>query len=384
VTIAQALFDSSALPFIFKTFHDTTGILFDGGLVNNFPSERLLEDNQFGYVAGFSFDPEPVQLQFTGLKDFTGALVSTMMDNATKQSLTKLPEGDVHYIKTNTSTLDFRGALKNDLIGQNYGGYINYAKSFLADFITRKRMQHAALPTQELARRILHFHDALKAQQKVRVSKIVLTLKSNSLKVRNLANPASVDEFYQSCELVPETPAYTFGFRLAIEDKAFNPGDIHPMVMDDEETPVQVTTLPISPEFFGGEVPDNNVVMFFHGPLAPAKKYTITFSGNAEEILYDMISPTKRFDRVSYPVRNIDHVEEVDLIAYIPTDIRANLSQDTTELPPGLKWKKGEILGNDELARIWNRFPGFYPIGWRARGLKRSDAVGFCALNSGT
>jgi hypothetical protein len=89
-----------------------------------------------------------------------------MMDNATKQSLAKLPEGDVHYIKTNTSTLDFRGALKNDLIGQNYGGYINYAKSFLADFITRKRMQHAALPTQELARRILHFHDALKAQQK--------------------------------------------------------------------------------------------------------------------------------------------------------------------------------------------------------------------------
>ena len=248
VTIAQALFNSSALPFIFKTFKDQTGI-FDGGLVNNFPSDILQAgETQFGHVAGFSFEPQPVQLQFSGLKDFASALISTMMDNATKQALGKLAVGDVHYIRTRTSTLDFKVALENDLKGDNYGSYVNDVNRFLADFLVRKRMKGAAVSEAELARRIMDLHETLGETQKVLIKKIVLTLKSNSLLIRNLNNPASVDEFFMSNELVAETPIYTFGFRLTIDEEVFNPGDIQPVVMDDERNSVGVTTLPISPK----------------------------------------------------------------------------------------------------------------------------------------
>jgi predicted acylesterase/phospholipase RssA len=209
--IVQALFDSSALPFIFKTFKDETGI-FDGGIVNNFPSDVLLGgQTQFGHVAGFSFRPQPVQFTFSGLKDFAGALISTMMDNATNQALSRLPTGDVHYIETTTSTLDFRKALENDLKGANYGQYTHEVNGFIADFLARKRMEGSALSTGEIARRMMALHDTLRTSQKAHVKKVILEFKSNSLKVRNLTDPASTDEFFLSNELIAETPIYTFG-----------------------------------------------------------------------------------------------------------------------------------------------------------------------------
>jgi predicted acylesterase/phospholipase RssA len=379
--IADALLDSSALPFIFKTFRDTTGI-FDGGLVNNFPSDVLVDgETRYGHVAGFSFRPQPIQVTFSGLKDFGGALISTMMDSATQQALSRLPDGDVHYIQTTTSTLDFQLALEKDLKGENYVDYVAQANKFLADFLARKRMKISTVSSSEIARRMMTLHDTLRAVQKVNIKKVILELKSNSLKVRNLADPSSIDDFYLSNEIIPETPVYTLGLRVAIEEEVFDPGDIKPIVIS-EEGNVGVTTLPISPDFFGGRVPDSNVILFFHRPLVPGKKYKITLSGNAKEILYDMISP-KRYDSVSYLVRNEGHVDEIDLIAYIPESIPTpSLIADTGPLPQGLAWKPGQELSKDELSEFWSAYAGFYPIGWRSRNLQKGDATGFRAYNS--
>ena len=172
---------------------------------------------------GFSFEPQTVQFEFTGLKDFVGALVSTMMDNATNQSLAKLAVGDVHYIKTTTSTLDFRAALDNDLDGDNYGNYVKDVNTFLSDFLARKRMQSATVSAEELARRMMELHEALRKNQSIRIKKVRLAYKSNSLKIRDLDNPASTDEFYLTNEIVVKSPTYTYGFRLIIDDKVFNP-----------------------------------------------------------------------------------------------------------------------------------------------------------------
>jgi NTE family protein len=381
-TIVQALFDSSALPFIFKTFKDQTGI-FDGGLVNNFPAEVLLEGRTtYGPVAGFSFRREPIKFTFSGLKDFAGALVSTMMDNATYQALSKIPTGDVHYIETSTRTLDFQTALENDLKGTNYAQYVRQANAFLADFLARYRMQRSSMSSSAIAKRMMELHDTLRERHKVLVKKVVLELKSNSLKVRNLSDPSSIDEFYLSTELISVTPVYTFGFRLTIEEEVFNPGDIKPLVLDEERNSIGVSTFPISPNLFGGEVPDNNIILFFHEPLIAGRKYTITFSGKAQEVLYDMIT-LRRYDSISYFVRNTDHVEEVDLIVYIPTDLPPPaLKQGSWTLSQGMIWKSGVELSKPELADFWNAYPEFYPIGWRGRNLGRGDVIGIRAHNS--
>jgi hypothetical protein len=379
VTIAQALFDSSALPFIFKTFKDQTGI-FDGGLVNNFPSNVLLDDEaSFGHVAGFSFQPQPVQLTFSSLKDFAGALISTMMDNATNQALSKLPEGDVHYIETTTSTLDFRAALEDDLKGANYKRYVDQVGRFLDDLLARKRSAPRIIPPEELTRRVMHLHETLRAKQKLHVTKIVLELKSNSLKIKNLADPASADEFYLSNEVIVSSPVFTFGSKIMIEEEVFDVGDINPMVLDEKGNSIGVTTFPISPSVFKGQVHENNVVLFFHEPLNPGQKYRISFSGRAQEILYDLAGP-KRNDAVNYLVRNMDSVDEVDLIAYIPKAMsKPTLAQNSGPVPPGMVWKEGRELTRSEFGEAWNAYPEFYPIGWRGRDLKRNDIVGFKA-----
>ena len=128
-------------------------------------------------------------------------------------------------------------------------------------------------------------------------------------------------------------------------------------------------------------VPDNNVLLFFHEPLAAGKKYKISFSGKAQEVLYDMIS-AKQYNSVNYLMRTMDHAEEVDLIAYIPRTIRADLKQESGPLPPGMVWKEGTELTNADLADLSNAFPEFHPIGWRGKALNRGDAIGFRAYSA--
>jgi len=164
-----------------------------------------------------------------------------------------------------------------------------------------------------------------------------------------------------------------------IEEEVFDVGDINPMVLDEKGNSIGVTTFPISPSVFKGQVHENNVVLFFHEPLNPGQKYRISFSGRAQEILYDLAGP-KRNDAVNYLVRNMDSVDEVDLIAYIPKAMsKPTLAQNSGPVPPGMVWKEGRELTRSEFGEAWNAYPEFYPIGWRGRDLKRNDIVGFKA-----
>jgi len=377
--IVDALFDSSALPFIFKSYKDKTGI-FDGGLVNNFPSEVLLDDEgEHGYVAGFSFEPDAAQFQFSNLKEFAGALISTMMDNATNRSLAKLTEGHVHYIKTSTSTLDFRTALNNDLKGANYQKYVADVSVFLADFLARKRLQPETVSETECVERLIDLHKATR-EKSLRVKKLAVTYKSNSLKVKNLKNPSSVDELYVVYELVADKPVYTFGFRLRVNDELHHPGDIKPTVTDADKRKVGVTTFPIPPNVLLSKTLEDNVLLFFHEPLLAGQTYKVAVSLKTREVLYDLLSAGKRFDDICYLVKNFEQVDEVDLVVYLPNDMPApTLKEMTGTTAEGLVFRKGEELGSDALSDLWNTHAEYYPIGWRGRNLRRGDALGFRA-----
>ena len=113
----------------------------------------------------------------------------------------------------------------------------------------------------------------------------------------------------------------------------------------------------------------------------PGKTYRISLAGKAQEVLYDLCTE-KRNDSVTYIVRNAEYVEQLDLIVYIPTSMRAPaLKAMDSPLPAGTVWKKGEELGQGDLSEMWSANPDFYPIGWRGRDLSRGDAVGFRAFS---
>jgi predicted acylesterase/phospholipase RssA len=386
ISIADALFDSSALPFIFRTHSDVSSIV-DGGLTNNFPSDHLQKDNgvgRYGPIIGFSFASEAIEAnEATGVKGisaFAGALISTMIDIAATKSLARLPIGDVHYFNTATSTLDWQQGLK-DLRAPLFNGYFDDAKRFIDDVVIRYRMTPSVVSKAEMTKRILQLHKGLQTRQShIKVTRIILTYTCNGLKERN---PDRGDNLQYITEIASVSePVFTFGVRVTVGDQ-FHGTDVTIWVVDDRNMQVETTVMPISPDSLDGEVPDNNFLLFFHQPLVPGRTYRINMSLETREVMYELSRPAGQ-DVVAYLLRNMDEVEEVNVVVLLPTSIpRASLSlvQASGSLPEGMRWGNGRSLEDGEMVGICSPLFGFYPVGWRGQNVVRGVAIGFMAIH---
>jgi predicted acylesterase/phospholipase RssA len=381
-SITDALFDSSALPFVFRTHNDVSSIV-DGGLTNNFPSDHLQEDNgveRYGPIIGFSFASKVVENNEVsgakGIAAFTGALISTMIDIAATKSLARLPTGDVHYFNTETSTLDWQQGLK-DLSGPLFNRYLADAKRFIDDVVTRYRMTPSIVSKAEMTKRILQLHKGLQSPQShIKVTRITTTYTCNGLKERN---PNKGDNIQYVTEIASVSePVFTFGVRVAVDGECQGT-DVTTWVVDDRNVQVQTTVIPISPDSLDGEVPQNNFLLFFHQPLLPGRTYRINISLETREVMYELCKPAG-LDEVAYLLRNMDEVEEINIIVLLPESIpRASLSlvKARGPLPEGMRWGDGRPLEDGELLGICSPLLGFYPVGWRGQDVVRGVAIGF-------
>jgi hypothetical protein len=386
ISIADALFDSSALPFIFRTHNDVSSIV-DGGLTNNFPSDHLQVSNgveRYGPIIGFSFAAQVIDNDEVGgvksISTFANALISTMIDVSVIKSVARLPIGDVHYFKTPTSTLDFQQGLK-DLQEPLFNGYLEAAKHFIDDVVIRYRMSPSAVSKAEMTRRILQLHKGLQSKQShIKVTRVITTYTCNGLKERN---PDRSDNLQYVTEIASVSePVFTYGVRVTVGDE-FHGTDVTTWVTDDRDMPVETTVIPVSPEGLYGEVPENNFLLFFHQPLVPGRTYRINMSLEAREVMYELCNPVGR-DVVAYLLRNMDEVEEVNIIVLLPTSIpRSFLSlvQGSGPLPEGMRWGNGRSLEDAELLRVCSPLHGFYPVGWRGQNVVRGVATGFTAIH---
>jgi hypothetical protein len=384
ITIADALFDSSAIPFIFRTYKDVSSTV-DGGLTNNFPSDVLRDDvEKYGPVIGFSFASDVADNgrpdEGRGIWAFGRALISTVIDAAAAKALAKLPKGDVHYFSTATSTLDWQQGLR-DLKPPLFNGYFDEAKRFIDDVVTRYRMASPIVTKAEITERIFQLHKGLQDQQgHIKVTRVILTYTCHALRERN---PNRADDALYITEIASVSdPVFTFGVRVTVENETIG-NDLTISVFDDRDSRVETTVIPISPESLGGEVPDNNFLLFFQQPLVPGRKYRISIAAEAREVMYDLCTQAGR-DLVAYFLRNMDEVEEVNVVVLLPESTpRPSIVQGSGPLPMGLKWGTGSPLDDGELSRICPALRGFYPIGWRSRNVVRGVATGFMAVHIG-
>jgi predicted acylesterase/phospholipase RssA len=378
--IVDALFDSSALPFIFRTFKSESGI-FDGGLVNNFPSANLLDDmKKYGRVLGFTFEREPMTLKFSNVKDFASGLVATMIDGSTQSSLNLLDKHCVHHIRTSTATLDFQGAVENDMKNTiRYRQYVDDAAAFLSNATMRLKLADASLSPTGLVKRINELHGALLAAQSVSTPKVVCYLTSNSLHSRN-------KEVKDSCRIVADlkvsgSDATVFGFRLHAE-KEFS--RLNVSLIDDFGQQIRVTAIPLNAELVNvGEnvLLTNNILLFFHKPLRQGKTYKLQFVTDATEVLYDLIDPQARKDSISFTLAIVEFVDELALVAYIPRDFE--VGSQPMDPVGSATWIAGAALDEEALAAYDLPPPGFRAVGWNARDIRRGQAVGFTLYNHG-
>jgi|GEM_PF-2611582 len=134
--ILSALLDSAGIPFYFKTW--LHGPLVDGGLVQNFPWEELVdnETERFGKILGISFFSKPPQKgqalvaeaaddagNIDPLKTrggFITALLNTALDATTERARTRLGSDRVLSLVPAYDTFDFQNGLGIEALGNHF------------------------------------------------------------------------------------------------------------------------------------------------------------------------------------------------------------------------------------------------------------------------
>ena len=137
-TIEEALFCSSALPYIFETFKGQPYV--DGGLISNFPAyslkQRGFEKDQ---IIGFSFPATNSYPYQAGLISYSKSLMFTTMDLSVARARGELPPENVYEFQTSIGTLDFDKALAHLRDDIEFENYKRQARSFLEEFVSRQK-----------------------------------------------------------------------------------------------------------------------------------------------------------------------------------------------------------------------------------------------------
>lgn len=119
--IEDAVCDSCAIPFVFRTFTNND-LVVDGGICGNLPDAEVMAGSEEMPVLGFSFEEESTKPASLGLLGYGGALVATAMASAVRDSARRIKAGggEVCELPVDFDTLDFEGAIRDGLNPQAY------------------------------------------------------------------------------------------------------------------------------------------------------------------------------------------------------------------------------------------------------------------------
>ncbi|WP_299791657.1 patatin-like phospholipase family protein [uncultured Marivita sp.] len=147
IYLARAVANSCAIPLIFKSFNGTLGIQFvDGGLVENFPLEKLTDGFPANRVIGFSFEKSS-ERNINTPKKYLGSVLSAMINSNIDSSSRFIPADNIIKLPCRFETLDFDAALTDGL--QDFYDSVRMATySKLEDIISREKDQEYSKKTQ--------------------------------------------------------------------------------------------------------------------------------------------------------------------------------------------------------------------------------------------
>ncbi|GAJ91893.1 patatin-like phospholipase family protein [Rhizobium rhizogenes] len=374
--LVDALFHSSALPFIFASFKDMAGLI-DGGIINNFPANILDKPKEFGEVVGFSFPRSEIQMEHSSAASFAKSIVETMMDNAVDLALSRLDSRNIHLLDTKTTTLQFDEALRDDL-GTDFQRHVKGVDLFLDGVKKRMWLEGVGLDQVNALDRIDQYYRAVSKDDLIDVPIVKTTYRCNALKDHD---PSKLDECTVELELVPrKRPARTFSFQIGVASHSFhekaNELGIH--VTDSQGRSIDATIIPVVAEISGLGTPAAKIIILFHEELAVGNQYRLSFSAPTSEVLYDLTASQKT-DFVRFSLNVVDRVEKLYLIAYVPSEFKNVELVDWNKPAAKETWKTGQQMSRDEVQKIASPLGGFHVIGWTAENLVRGNAAGFKA-----
>jgi predicted acylesterase/phospholipase RssA len=303
----DALFSSSAIPFLFHTYRHG-GSFIDGGIIDNFPSALLMNDPDKGDVVGFSFQvKDPYQFD-NGLKSYVTSIAFTAMDYSVERSLKQLSDENVYYISTDLSTLDFEQALEQLGNDNQYKNYKACVETFLEKLIVRKRekiaaendfkakaaktesetvdrLQKAVAEAQQYVDTLGRLHRACCAADDFAVKKLIQTYRCNALKSKHRTLR---DEVRYEDHIILHKDLH--GYSVAITSGETHPegGEIEFRITDlsDNEIPHGGTSVASPRKYITADT--HNILLFLSQPLRAAMEMVTKFRMRATKMKFYM------------------------------------------------------------------------------------------------
>ena len=140
--IVEAIADSCAIPYAFRTFKDPTMIV-DGGVCSNLPVDDVLfDDDDDSLVLAFGFVPQS-QSDSKNAIQYGLSLLSTSIDSTVSENMerVKLKGGEVVYLPRSYSLFEFEKALNEGLHHEKFDQIKDQVRPKILESLDRLRKQ---------------------------------------------------------------------------------------------------------------------------------------------------------------------------------------------------------------------------------------------------
>ncbi len=136
--LSTVIANSCSIPFVFKSLIGAEDShIVDGGIVENFPLEKLTSGASPSRVIGFSFDQKK-NFANKNIISYLNSILSTAINSNVKQSAKQIPEDNVISLPYEFGVLDFKPALEDGL-DHLFDKVVGIVKNRLEQIIARER-----------------------------------------------------------------------------------------------------------------------------------------------------------------------------------------------------------------------------------------------------
>ena len=377
INIVKALMDSCAIPFYFRTWKETLlhqdklvpNTIVDGGIVQNFPCEELLEyEATDGEVFGISFGPYAVSAP-SSLMEYNSALLNTAMESATERARRALGSSRVLRIVHRFGTFDFQEALQDIGLVDHFDGTRDFVESWFSERVANPRNFIAEdawqLQDPTTMKSLVKMYDSQHAPSLLLYEKIVYEVTAHGLRdsrqpddtITTLEFRTLNDPIYCHRVGLTETKALT-----DLKSSTFllsGPGDV--------DIPTGVIPL-----VDAGTIETKEVLIFFDRVLPPnSGPYTLRMIESVQSL--SAVLASEQQDHIATAGARTDQpIGQYDVVVRLPKRFK-----DKTLLTP---YKSNPLPGKEmSKAKLapFNNVPDFFPVGWTGKTVPPTEAFGF-------
>ena len=387
--IIQALVDSCALPYAFRTHHST---IVDGGVVNNFPIDEFLNDGIDGELLGFSFKPRP---QFGNDNAFAYgvSLLTTSIDSTVKENAERLKSigGEICLLPKNFGLIEFEKALKDGLKTGPFRSLIAEIEGDLIEAV--ERLNEGAInkeSIQDIQKKVLNVYSFLGNQNPCERHIIGRTYGESFFE------GVEKDRSVTTLKVKPiKDPIQMFSHSLGVNTQPIIRGEEEWSVENDKKTSLNAERI-LAPEIHKspeGAVLMHKAMYFLEEPFKKEDGWVSALQVSRGSFLAPLFKGELDWSRhQSLPPHNLSLVVQ---ILYIPKgfgavtlgDLKANMeliSQHCSETLSEAenmrrKWTTGRAMTNEELAQyVQDEEKLKYSVyGWVTRDVKHGFYCGY-------